>query len=106
MTRGPSRFPDCKQDPKAIRHSSAAGAAGAIVLHAVPPGRYAPPRIHPQDTHASPGDSARPAAAAAAAGALARPAVPPVSYALSVIHDENNNGRLDTFARIPREGFG
>ena len=66
LTREPSRFPDCKQDPNAIRHSSAAGAAGSIMLHAVPPG----------------------------------------SYALSVIHDENNNGRLDTFARIPREGFG
>lgn len=66
LTREPSRFPDCKQDPLAIRHSSSAGAAGSIRLHAVPPG----------------------------------------SYALSVIHDENNNGRLDTFARIPREGFG
>ena len=27
-------------------------------------------------------------------------------YALAVIHDENGNGRLDTFAGIPREGFG
>ena len=27
-------------------------------------------------------------------------------YALSVIHDENGNGRLDSFAKIPREGFG
>lgn len=27
-------------------------------------------------------------------------------YALSVIHDENENGKLDTFAKIPREGFG
>lgn len=27
-------------------------------------------------------------------------------YAVSVIHDENNNARLDTFAGIPREGFG
>ena len=27
-------------------------------------------------------------------------------YALSVIHDENGNGKLDTFAKIPREGFG
>ena len=32
--------------------------------------------------------------------------VPPGNYALSVIHDENNNGRLDTFLRVPREGFG
>ncbi|WP_230772757.1 DUF2141 domain-containing protein [Sphingomonas sp. Leaf4] len=27
-------------------------------------------------------------------------------YAVSVIHDENNNKKLDTFAGIPREGFG
>ena len=30
----------------------------------------------------------------------------PGSYALSVFHDENKNGRLDTLAGIPREGFG
>jgi uncharacterized protein (DUF2141 family) len=28
------------------------------------------------------------------------------TYALSIIHDENGNGKLDTFAKIPREGFG
>lgn len=28
------------------------------------------------------------------------------TWALGVIHDENNNGRLDTFMAIPREGFG
>ncbi len=27
-------------------------------------------------------------------------------YAIAVIHDENSNARLDTFAGIPREGFG
>jgi uncharacterized protein (DUF2141 family) len=27
-------------------------------------------------------------------------------YALALIHDENGNGRLDTFAGVPREGFG
>ena len=27
-------------------------------------------------------------------------------YALAVIHDENGNGQLDTFAGIPREGYG
>lgn len=32
--------------------------------------------------------------------------VPDGSYALSVIHDENENGKLDTFAKIPREGYG
>lgn len=28
------------------------------------------------------------------------------NYAAAVIHDENSNARLDTFAGIPREGFG
>lgn len=28
------------------------------------------------------------------------------NYAVAVIHDENNNRKLDTFAGIPREGFG
>lgn len=28
------------------------------------------------------------------------------NYAVAVIHDENGNSRLDTFAGIPREGFG
>jgi len=27
-------------------------------------------------------------------------------YAIAVIHDENGNARLDTFAGIPKEGFG
>ncbi|PKB26003.1 uncharacterized protein (DUF2141 family) [Novosphingobium kunmingense] len=30
----------------------------------------------------------------------------PGSYAISVFHDANGNGRLDTFAGIPREGYG
>ena len=33
-------------------------------------------------------------------------ALPQGGYALAVIHDENSNARLDTFAGIPREGFG
>ena len=33
-------------------------------------------------------------------------ALPRGPYALAVIHDENDNRRLDTFAGIPREGFG
>ena len=33
-------------------------------------------------------------------------ALPRGDYALAVIHDENDNARLDTFAGIPREGFG
>lgn len=32
--------------------------------------------------------------------------LPPGEYALSVIHDENDNGRLDTILKVPREGFG
>ena len=30
----------------------------------------------------------------------------PGTYAIAVIHDENGNGKLDTFAGIPREGVG
>ena len=33
-------------------------------------------------------------------------ALPRGTYALAVIHDENSNAKLDTFAGIPREGFG
>ena len=40
------------------------------------------------------------------AGAIAFAGLPSGDYALAVIHDENGNARLDTFARIPREGFG
>jgi uncharacterized protein (DUF2141 family) len=32
--------------------------------------------------------------------------VQPGAYAISLFHDENGNGRFDTFAGIPREGFG
>ncbi len=32
--------------------------------------------------------------------------LPKGNYAVAVIHDENGNSRLDTFAGIPREGFG
>jgi len=32
--------------------------------------------------------------------------LPSGDYALSAFHDENGNAKLDTFARIPREGFG
>lgn len=42
----------------------------------------------------------------AAAGRFGFPALPHGQYALAVIHDENGNGRLDTFAGIPREGYG
>ena len=32
--------------------------------------------------------------------------LPPGTYALAIIHDENANSKLDTFAGIPKEGFG
>jgi uncharacterized protein (DUF2141 family) len=32
--------------------------------------------------------------------------LPQGRYAVAVIHDENSNAKLDTFAGIPREGFG
>lgn len=32
--------------------------------------------------------------------------LPPGSYGVSVFHDANSNGKLDTFAGIPREGYG
>ncbi len=32
--------------------------------------------------------------------------LPRGEYAIAVIHDENGNKKLDTFAGIPREGFG
>jgi uncharacterized protein (DUF2141 family) len=32
--------------------------------------------------------------------------LPQGDYAAAVIHDENGNKKLDTFAGIPREGFG
>ncbi len=32
--------------------------------------------------------------------------LPRGGYAVAVIHDENGNAKLDTFAGIPKEGFG
>jgi len=32
--------------------------------------------------------------------------LPHGNYAVAVIHDENSNAKLDTFAGIPREGYG
>lgn len=42
----------------------------------------------------------------AAAPRLRIEGLAPGSYAIAVIHDENANEKLDTFAGIPREGFG
>ena len=37
---------------------------------------------------------------------LAFAGLPRGDYAVAVIHDENGNAKLDTFAGIPKEGFG
>lgn len=42
----------------------------------------------------------------ASASSMRFDGLPPGGYAIAVIHDENGNGKLDTFAGIPREGFG
>lgn len=39
-------------------------------------------------------------------GAVALGRMEPGTYAIAIIHDENANGKLDTFAGIPREGVG
>lgn len=44
--------------------------------------------------------------APAGGGAIRFAGLPYGDYAIAVIHDENGNGKLDTFAGIPREGFG
>jgi uncharacterized protein (DUF2141 family) len=43
---------------------------------------------------------------AAKGGAVTIAAVTPGDYAIAIVHDENGNGKLDTFAGIPREGVG
>ena len=43
---------------------------------------------------------------AAEAGAVRFSHLAPGTYAIAVIHDENGNGKLDTLAMMPREGFG
>lgn len=42
----------------------------------------------------------------ASAGPMALGSLPPGDYAIAIIHDENGNGKLDTFAGIPKEGVG
>lgn len=42
----------------------------------------------------------------ATSGAIELGRLAPGSYAIAIIHDENGNGKLDTFAGIPREGVG
>jgi uncharacterized protein (DUF2141 family) len=44
--------------------------------------------------------------APAGGGAIRFAGLPRGDYAIAVIHDENGNGKLDTIAGIPREGFG
>lgn len=45
-------------------------------------------------------------AVAVKSGVIALGAMAPGDYAIAIIHDENGNGKLDTFAGIPREGVG
>jgi len=61
-------------------------------------------RAHFPDCKADP--SALKHSMSAGQGQLKLRHVPPGDYALAVVHDENSNGRLDTIAKIPREGFG
>ncbi|MCI4591529.1 DUF2141 domain-containing protein [Sphingobium sp. BYY-5] len=42
----------------------------------------------------------------ASGGPLPLGQLAPGNYAIAIIHDENSNGKLDTFAGIPREGVG
>ncbi len=42
----------------------------------------------------------------ASAGSLQFAGFAPGTYAVTLFHDENENDKLDTFAGIPREGFG
>ena len=42
----------------------------------------------------------------ATTGSVRFDGVQPGAYAVSLFHDENGNGKFDTFAGIPREGFG
>lgn len=43
---------------------------------------------------------------AAKSGPIPLGALTPGDYAIAIVHDENGNGKLDTFAGIPREGVG
>ncbi|MEC3912276.1 DUF2141 domain-containing protein [Sphingobium sp. CR2-8] len=45
-------------------------------------------------------------AVAAKRGPIPLGQLAPGDYAIAIIHDENGNGKLDTFAGIPREGVG
>ena len=45
-------------------------------------------------------------AVAAGGGTVSLGLLTPDTYAIAIVHDENGNGKLDTFAGIPREGVG
>lgn len=45
-------------------------------------------------------------AVAVKSGPMLLGAMAPGDYAIAIVHDENGNGKLDTFAGIPREGVG
>lgn len=63
----------------------------------------------PQSGFPNCGDKAVRTASLTISGGTARArfsGLTPGTYAVSVFHDANNNGKLDTFAGIPREGYG
>ena len=66
LTRNPTHFPRCQEDPAALSLSAPAAQATTLRFASVPAG----------------------------------------DYAIAAFHDENGNSKLDTFAKIPREGFG
>ncbi|WP_242129087.1 DUF2141 domain-containing protein [Sphingobium sp. Sx8-8] len=61
------------------------------------------PRYFPDCTH---DPEKRHFAVPVKAGTIALGAMAPGTYAIAIVHDENGNGKLDTFAGIPREGVG
>ncbi|RJG54908.1 DUF2141 domain-containing protein [Sphingobium terrigena] len=61
------------------------------------------PRYFPDCSH---DPDKRHFAVAAKGGAVTIGTVTPGDYAIAIVHDENGNGKLDTFAGIPREGVG
>lgn len=61
------------------------------------------PAYFPDCTHDS---ERRHFAVPAKGGEVQLGAFAPGTYGIAVIHDENSNGKLDTFAGIPREGVG
>jgi len=73
-------------------------AKGAILICIVRQARYFPDcSSDPDQRHIT---------VPATPGAIPLGSFAPGDYAIAIIHDENGNGKLDTFAGIPREGVG